>query len=115
MKNAEIVDHLVQGFLSMAHELLDGCQDEAIPVDLYDFVPDFWDEWFEPFLEGWSPELHRHLTDAFMQEMQRDETGITARYTALAFYDGLRRFLTDSHWEAARPEPPESVREIGGE
>jgi len=80
---------------------------EQIPaVDLYELLADFWDEWFGPILSEWSPELRHELRDFFVQEMSEDETGVIARYTALAVYDGLIRFLTDANWEESRPEPP---------
>jgi tetratricopeptide (TPR) repeat protein len=95
-------------------EWFSDCQNDPIPiVDDTPLLPDFWDEWFNPLLEGWNSEVRQELRDFFFQEMQSDQTGIAARYTGLVVYDCFIRYLTSSHWEdrlaeVPRSEPPAS-------
>jgi tetratricopeptide (TPR) repeat protein len=95
----------VQDLTALALEWYGDDWEDPIPaVDLYNVLPDFWDEWFNPILEGWSPEVRQELRSFFFREMQSDKTGIVARYTALAVYDGFIAYLTSPYWTKSLPE-----------
>jgi hypothetical protein len=76
-------------------------------VDLWDLLPDFWDEWFNPLLEPWSPQVRSDLCSFFLDQMNLHPGDYVVRYTALTAYDGLIEYLTSSHWSKRRPAAPD--------
>ncbi len=102
-----VIEEHFRGLIDIARELLEQQEDKdhILPVDLYDPLPDFWDEWFDPVLEAWTPDVRRNLREFFLSEMRLHPAEVLPRYVALAVYDGLIQYLTSPNWEERRLAP----------
>ena len=99
MNKLEIQQHFEKLFIRAQESLGDLETDDVIPpVDLWEIFPDFWDEWFNPILEAWTPEVHRELRGFLFDLLQARPGDLVTRWVALAIYDGLIQYLTSSPW-----------------
>src|SRR5437899_721196 len=71
-----------------------------LAVDLHEILPDFWDEWFDPLLEAWTPQVRHDLCGFFLDQMKLHPGDVVVRFSGLAVYSGLISYLRspDKKW-----------------
>lgn len=96
-----------QDLIDRTREFLEGQEEDPIlAVDLSEILPDFWDEWFNPLLEAWTQQARSDLCEFFLKQMELHPGDVAVRYSALAVYDGLIRYLTAPLKKKLLPKPP---------